>query len=172
MSKVIAVFGSARRHGNTGKFIDWIAQELDINVVDLSTKNISSYDYDHKNIEDDFIPLVRQLLKYKKIIFATPVYWYGPSVPMKTFIDRTSDFLDVPSLKDIGRELRQKTAYVVCTSISDDADSSFINAFKDTFEYLGITYGGYVHANCHDGYQQNHYRSDVEDFIRLINDEL
>ncbi len=168
MSNVIAVFASARRNGNTGKFIDWIAGELGMEVVDISEKNITPYDYDHKNIGDDFLPVIHKLLEYEKIIFVTPVYWYSPSAQMKTFIDRTSDFLDLDELKDIGRRLRGKTAYIVCTSISADADSSFLGSLKDTFRYLGMQYGGYVHANCESGYVQDNYRQDVESFLRTV----
>lgn len=168
MSKAIAVFASARRNGNTGKLIDWIAEELGIEVIDLAENDISPYDYEHKNINDDFLPLIKELLNYDKIILATPVYWYGPSAQMKVFIDRTSDFLDIEELKDIGRQLRNKTAYIVCTSISDDADSSFLNALKDTFGYLRMSYGGYIHANCENGYVQDNYQEDFEKFINLI----
>ncbi|EGG92793.1 hypothetical protein IMCC1989_26 [gamma proteobacterium IMCC1989] len=87
---------------------------------------------------------------------------------MKIFIDRTSDFLDLEELKDIGRRLRKKMAYIVCTSISSDADSSFINSLKDTFEYLGMKYGGYVHANCENGYIQENYRQDVNSFLSSV----
>jgi len=168
LSDTIAVFASARRNGNTGKFIDWIAEELGIEVVDLAGKNISPYDYDHRNIDDDFLPLMRQLLEYEKIIFVTPVYWYGPSAQMKVFIDRTSDFLDLDELKDMGRRLRGKNAYIVCTSISDDADDSFLGSFKDTFGYLGMQYGGYVHANCENGYLRDNYRQDVDKFLCAV----
>lgn len=164
----IAVFASARRNGNTGKFVDWIANDLGMPIIDLSGKKITPYDYDHKNINDDFIPVVNQLLSYEKIVFATPVYWYGPSAQMKTFIDRTSDFLDVNELKGMGRQLRSKTAYIVCTSISDDADGAFIDSLKNTFEYLGMRYGGYVHANCEDGYNPADYRDDVNKFVRSV----
>jgi len=68
MKDTIAIFASARRNGNTGKFIDWIAKELDIDNIDLSEKNITAYDYEHKNIDDDFIPLMNNLLEYKKNI--------------------------------------------------------------------------------------------------------
>lgn len=170
LSDTIAIFASARRYGNTGKLMDWIASDLAIDVIDLSEKEISPYDYDHKNINDDFLPVMSRILEYEKIIFATPVYWYGPSAQMKIFIDRTSDFLDLDELKDIGRQLRNKTAYIVCTSISDDADSSFLNSLKDTFEYLGMRYGGYVHANCNDGYVHENYRQDVEKFVLSVSE--
>ena len=168
MNDTIAIFASARRNGNTGKFIDWIGSELNIDIINLSDKNISPFDYEHKNLDDDFMPLMNRLLNYKKIIFVTPVYWYAASAQMKIFIDRTSDFLDLEELKDIGRRLREKTAYVVCTSISSEADRSFINSFKDTFEYLGINYGGHIHANCENGYSPKEYREDVDKFVLLV----
>lgn len=168
MNDIVAIFGSARRDGNTGKLMDWIGGKLDIDIIDLGGKNISPYDYEHKNINDDFIPLMNQLLDYPKIIFASPVYWYAASAQMKVFIDRTSDFLDVEDLKHIGRRLRGKTGYVVCTSISREADSSFINSFRDTFAYLGMKYGGHVHANCIDGYLPDQYAEEVERFVQNV----
>lgn len=172
MSNTIAIFASARRNGNTGTFIDWIAGELNIDVIDLSDKNITAYDYEHKNIDDDFIPLVNTLLEYKNIIFVSPVYWYAASAQMKVFIDRTSDFLDITELKDIGRKLRHKNAYLVSTSISRVADCSFINSFKDTVEYLGMNYRGDVHANCENGYHPNDYKEDVDKFIKLVKSSI
>lgn len=168
MNDTIAIFASARRDGNTGKFIDWISNELDIDVIDLSEKNISPYDYDHKNIDDDFIPLMNDLLAYRNIIFVTPVYWYAASAQMKVFIDRTSDFLDLEEFQDMGRRLRGKFGYVVCTSVSKQADPTFLNAFRGTFEYLGMNYGGHVHANCENGYNPDEYTVDVNEFVKLV----
>ena len=121
-------------------------------VVDLAQKNISAYDYEHRNRGDDFEPLMKRVLTFDQIVFATPVYWYAVSPAMKTFLDRISDFLDLPDLLDDGRRLRGKRAYVVCTSIYDEAPASFMGAFRDTFEYLGMRFGGVAHANCRDGY--------------------
>jgi|TARA_B110000908_G_C9990521_1_gene329577 multimeric flavodoxin WrbA len=168
VKETIAIFASARRGGNTGKLIDWIAGELDIDIIDLGEKNISPFDYEHKNINDDFLPLLDELLTYKNIIFVTPIYWYASSAQMKIFIDRTSDLLDVEELKSTGRRLRNKTAYVVCTSISPEADSSFLNSFKDTFEYLSINYGGHIHADCENGYEPHKYKDGVERFIQSV----
>ena len=168
MTDTIAIFASARRNGNTGMFIDWIGSELDINIIDLSERQISPYDYEHKNIKDDFIPLMNDLLEFKKLIFVTPVYWYAASAQMKVFIDRTSDFLDLEEFQDMGRRLRGKIGYVVCTSISSQADPTFLNAFKGTFEYLGMNYGGHVHANCENGYHPDGYIKDVNKFVELV----
>lgn len=150
--RAIALFSSSRRHGHTGQLIDHIAGELDIEVIDLASLNMSSYDYEHRNRNDDFEPLMRRLLEFDQLIFASPVYWYSVNSAMKLFLDRLSDYLELPDLLDEGRRLRGKQAYIVCTSICEEPPASFINTFADTFEYLGMHYGGVAHANCENGY--------------------
>jgi len=112
MLSTIALFSSSRRHGNTGQLIDRIALDLDIEVVNLDALRISPYDYEHHNRGDDFEPLMRRLLDHDQIIFATPIYWYAVSATMKIFLDRISDFLELPDLLAQGRRLRGKNAYV------------------------------------------------------------
>jgi len=165
MKKTIAVLGSSRRNGNTGKLIDWIAEELDIEVIDLGLKDISPFDYEHKNIDDDFLPLMNHLLNYDNIIFVSPVYWFAMSAQMKVFVDRLSDFLDIEDLKEQGRMIRGKVGYVVATSVSDELDDSFIDSFTNTFMYLGLGYGGFVHASCKNEFDSDAYQNDVMDFV-------
>ncbi len=148
----IALFSSARRHGNTGQLMDHIATELDIEVVDLAALTMSSYDYEHRNRDDDFEPLMRRLLEFNQLIFASPVYWYSVTATMKMFLDRLTDYLDLPDLLDEGRRMRGKQAFIVCTSICAEPPASFIKTFVDTFEYLGMGYGGVAHVNCEAGY--------------------
>jgi multimeric flavodoxin WrbA len=152
MPDALALFASSRRNGNTGQLMDRIARELDIEVIDLATKKISAYDYEHRNRSDDFEPLMKRVLECDQLILASPVYWYGVSPPMKVFLDRITDFLDLPDLLADGRRLRGKQAWVVCTSIYPQVPPSFLGALVDTFDYLGITYAGIAHADCSEGY--------------------
>jgi multimeric flavodoxin WrbA len=152
MLSTIVLFSSSRRRGNTGQLIDRIALDLKIAVVDLARLRISPYDYEHLNRMDDFEPLIKHVLEHDQIIFATPIYWYSVSPAMKVFFDRISDLLELPDLLSQGRRLRGKNAYVVCTSISDEPSPAFLDAFRDTFGYLGMHFGGIAHVNCQDGY--------------------
>jgi len=152
MLSTIVLFSSSRRSGNTGQLVDRIARELGIQVVDLADQRISQYDYEHRNRKDDFEPLMKSVLAHEQIIFATPIYWYAVSPAMKIFLDRLSDFLELPELLPEGRRLRGKNAYVVCTSSSDDPAPAFSDAFRETFRYLGMHSGGIVHVNCQNGY--------------------
>jgi hypothetical protein len=58
MVNAIALFSSSRRNGNTGMLMDRIATELGIDVIDLGTKRMSAFDYEHRNRDDDFEPLI------------------------------------------------------------------------------------------------------------------
>jgi len=145
--------------------MDRIAQELQIDVIDLGEMNISAFDYEHRNRDDDFEPLIHQVLSFDQMIFASPVYWYSVAPPMKIFIDRLSDLLDVPDLLDTGRRLRNKTGFVVSTSVDDEPDAPFIEAFRATFNYLGMAYGGYINAKCVDDYVTDGHEDEIRAFV-------
>jgi hypothetical protein len=168
MPRPIALFASSRRHGNTGQFMDRVAAQLGIGVTDLGTLSFSPYDYQHRNRGDDFEPLMMRVLEHDAIIFASPVYWYAVSPPMKAFLDRISDFLDLDDLLDHGRRLRGKTGYVLCTSIYEDPPKPFVGSFTDTFDYLGMQFGGIAHVNCRDGYDPTRHDAVALDFASLL----
>jgi multimeric flavodoxin WrbA len=168
MPDAIALFASSRRNGNTGQLMDRIATELGIEVVDLAPLRISAYDYEHRNRDDDFEPLMRRVLECDRLILASPVYWYAVAPAMKVFLDRITDYLDLPDLLDDGRRLRGKLAYIVCTSVCEEAPRSFIGSLTETFEYLGMRYGGIAHANCHEGYDSVKHDVEAVRFAHMV----
>lgn len=172
MPKAIALFSSSRRNGNTGQLIDRIASQGDVDIVDLASLRIAPYDYEHRNRHDDFEPLVERILSHEHIIFATPIYWYAASPAMKVFLDRVSDCLELPDLLGKGRRLRGKHAYLVCTSVCEEPAPAFIQAFRETFEYLGMHYAGEIHLNCCDGYQPSRHDSAAQKFAAHLAQEI
>jgi len=148
--------------------MDRIASVAPIEIIDLAQLQLSPFDYAHENRGDDFEPLIQHVLEFEQIIFASPVYWYAVSPPMKIFVDRLSDLLDVPELLATGRRLREKAAFVICTSIENEASPAFVTAWQETFAYLGMRYGGLLHANCRDGYSPDHYQRDIDTFLRRL----
>ena len=168
MLSTIALFASSRRHGKTGHLMDRIAAELDIEVIDLAGLRLSAFDYEHRNRGDDFEPLMQRVLAHQQIVFASPIYWYAVSPAMKIFLDRISDYLDLPDLLAEGRRLRGKTGYVVCTSICEEPATEFMSAFVETFRYLGMPFGGAVHADCREGYSPAVHDPQAAGFASLV----
>lgn len=139
MNNPIVILGSSRSDGDTRQAVDKIIGKRDIPVVDLNALSISPYDYTHNNKNDDYLPLMRRVIQHDLIILATPVYWYTMSAQMKIFIDRLSDLLSIE--KDLGRELRGKSLFVVA-NYNTSLPEGFEFPFSQTCSYMGMTYLG------------------------------
>ena len=122
------------------KLLKAIVDKHDVKIVNLKDLNISFYDYNHQNNKDDFLPLIQTIVQYKKIVFASPVYWYSFSAQMKTFIDRFSDLLTIE--KDLGRLLKGKSAYLISSGSDLHYPQCFEDQFRLTCEYLDLLYSG------------------------------
>lgn len=142
--KVLIIQGSARSNGNTAYVTSQLKLSSSADIIDLKFYNYSGYDYDHQNVDDDFLSLMKRVVEYDIIIFATPVYWYSMSGLMKNFFDRITDCLKID--KDTGRKLRGKAmATVSCGSDSTETEGFFI-PFRNSAAYLGMNYLGDVHV--------------------------
>lgn len=142
--KRIIIQGSSRIDGNTSEIVELLRVQLECKRVDLKSYEIMHYDYKHQNQEDDFLELMREIVKYDIIIFATPVYWYAMSGLMKAFFDRITDCLKVE--KELGRKLRGKHMGVIsCGSEKEEVEGFFI-PFENSAGYLGMNYLGHLHT--------------------------
>lgn len=144
--KSVIIVGSSRK-GNTLTLAQKISERNNFELVNLSDYNFSYYDYENKNSNDDFLPLMKDIIsKYDTLIFATPVYWYSMSGIMKVFFDRFSDLIRIE--KEWGRKLRGKNMFVVSNSHDDELDYDFYIPFKKSANYLGMNYLGNKHFNA------------------------
>lgn len=161
--KVIIILGSSRSQGDTRMLIDRVREEIDTDFIDLNDLKISYYDYDHKNQDDDFLPTMKRVVEYDKIVLASPVYWYSMSAVMKAFVDRFSDLLQIQ--KDLGRQLRGKKLYTISSNSDSTIYDSFLKTFELTAEYLGMDYDGYLYGWIEDGKIPNSLIPSIESFI-------
>jgi putative NADPH-quinone reductase len=144
-SRGIIIQGSSRVDGNTSRVVSYLADMVQFDVVDLKTKQIGYFDYNHQNSNDDFLPLLRDIVsQYDVMVFATPVYWYTMSAEMKTFFDRISDALKIE--KNTGRKLRGKYMAALSCGSDEDLNPGFFEPFELSAEYLGMHYLGHVHT--------------------------
>ena len=162
----VIVLGSARSGGNTHQLADAFAQTLNSDLIDLNALNFSGFDYTFANRNDDFLPLIRRILRYDRIVLASPVYWYAPSAPMKKFIDRLSDLLK--SEKALGRTLRSKKAVLLATGSDELPAGCFEEAFRRTFEYLGMHYEGMLYAQCDNDFELAAHNTRIAHFFGAL----
>ena len=69
MKKTAIVLGTSRSNGNTAKLAKKIEKNIDAKLFDLSEYNISAFDYEFKNKDDDYKSLVEEVLTYDNISF-------------------------------------------------------------------------------------------------------
>lgn len=165
--KGVIIQGSSRSNGNTNKIVSFVKEKTEFDIIDLKSKNISRFDYNFKNIDDDFIPLMKGIVdKYDTIIFATPVYWYSMSGIMKTFFDRITDCLKVE--KEIGRKLRGKTMGMISCGSDSELKEGFKMPFVESANYLGMHYLGDIHTWMENEMISEPLKKELNTFIEKI----
>ena len=74
MDKLIIV-GTSRKDADTNIIIKGLIRISGWDMIDLNDYDISYYDYDHENKDDDYLVLIKTIIeKYEVMVFATPVY--------------------------------------------------------------------------------------------------
>lgn len=170
--KTVIIQGSSRKYGNTNKVVNYLQEALDCDFIDLKNYVISNYDYEGRNQNDDFLPLIREVVEYDLVIFATPIYWYSMSGIMKTFFDRITDCLKLE--KETGRKLRGKSmAMLCCGSVKESIlpiQKPFEMPFKESAIYLGMKYKGSVFTWIENDEIPEEVKANINDFVEKIMD--
>jgi multimeric flavodoxin WrbA len=167
MKKGIVVLGSSNSHGDTFAVSKYICDRVKYPLVDLKTKTIAPFDYEFKNRNDDFLPLIKEIVNnYQIIIFATPVYWYAMSGTMKIFFDRISDCLKTE--KETGRKLRSMEMAVLSCGSDKELKPGFHMPFIETANYLGMKYIADVHCWAADNIIPDEVTQNLNQFIQKI----
>lgn len=166
----IIIQGSSRSEGNTYKIAKIFQKILGAEIVDLKTKNINSYSYQHENNHDDFLPIMRKITNFDTVVFITPVYWYSMSGIMKNFFDRITDCLKTE--KETGRKLRNKNMLAISCGSDDIQTEGFFIPFKNSAEYLGMNYLGDLHTWIESKKPNNEVLGRIENFIEKLNIEM
>lgn len=102
--KVMVLTGSPRKNGNTNTVAGWFAEGAKeagadveiVNVARLKSKNngciaclgCQKSDKFECVVDDQIKPVLARIPKADILVFATPVYFFGPSAQLKLLVDR------------------------------------------------------------------------------------
>ncbi|KAA0542925.1 flavodoxin family protein [Bacillus sp. BGMRC 2118] len=148
---MFVIYGSSRKDGNSEQLADVIISDLNVEKVYLTEKKIlpiidKRHDIEgFHSLKDDYYEVVYQMLPHKKILFVTPLYWYGMSGLMKNFIDRWSESLRDTSM-EFKQEMKDKKMYVLITGGDEPKQKALplVMQFQYIFDYFGASFEGYV----------------------------
>lgn len=171
---ILALIGSPRKGGNTEILVDQILKGSRKNGH-LGEK-LHLYDYEISPcldcrfcktgdyrcaIRDDMLKIYPKMQMADIIVFATPLYWYGPTAKMKLLIDRMRPFI-------ASKKLQGKKAFVVVPSEEGpNACEALLTMFQRSFDYLGMQLGGKILAKAYEKGEIAENRAELEKAYEL-----
>ena len=176
--KITALVGSPRKKSNTDILVDKILEAG--TKKGYTAEKIYLYDHQIKPcidcrackrgelecvIMDDMRKIYDSLDSADVIIFGTPVYFYGPTGPMKTLIDRLRPYIANKKLRG------KKGILVVPSEEGPECTEPLVELYKMSFHYLGVEYLGAVLATAFERAEILEKPGElalVEDVITLI----
>jgi NAD(P)H-dependent FMN reductase len=147
MKKILGIIGSPRKNGNTDVMVSRILEGAhdigaDTETIRLADLQIVECDGCHAcwkgkhpcSKKDDMVALYPKIAQSDAIVFGTPVYWYGPTAIMKSFVDRFVYF-NCPAHR---AQVRHKTA-VIAVPFEDRTYATadlVVGFFEKSLQYL------------------------------------
>ncbi|SMG56809.1 flavodoxin family protein [Paenibacillus aquistagni] len=143
--------GSSRENGNTEQLTAILTKGIQVESVNLRDKKILQIvDGRHAEsgfmpVEDDMASIVDAMLKHDTLVFATPLYWYGMSGHMKTFIDRWSQCLRDEALQ-FKERMQGKKVYVVIVGgpKAKMTGLPLVQQFQHICSFMGMSLEGWI----------------------------
>jgi len=150
--KLTAILGSPRAGGNTDTLAQCVldgatAAGLETETVTLRKLRLHGCSACEKCWErrgrpctwqDDMDEVYDIIAGSDVLLFATPVYWYGPTSTMKAFLDRF-----VPFNRPQGRPLIEGKRAILVTAYEEEGPAAaepMIRMFEMSFDYLGMQF--------------------------------
>ena len=165
--KTIILFSSANKNGNTAKTVDKVHADHQCEVIHIDELDITPYRYDNQYPNDDFYNLLNRISDADNIVFASPVYWYAVTAPMKNLIDRMTELSESPKLKSQHQVFKTKRGFVVSSSGNRRMCPVFRAFFSEFFAYNKISYVATLHACTRSGYRIDD--NEIERFNNALN---
>ena len=166
----IVIFASSRAKGDTWNLAERVFSDIDHEFVDLANLSFSEFDYEHKNCDDDFLPLMEKIATFDDIIIVSPVYWYAICARMKVFFDRWSDLLTIR--KDLGNRLSGKNMFAVASygTRFPPGDAYFLRPLEMTCDYMNMHFRGSLCVLTED--REEKIATDIQKFREQLLSEI
>lgn len=135
--------GSSRPDGDTALVAGRLRDALDAPagaLVDLTALGLRPFDYAQPEKDDGLRDLLARMGRTRHLVFATPVYWYAMSAPMKLFFDRLTDVLLDRASRPLGRALAGSNVWLLATGSDSELPMGFAEPFRRTADYFDMVW--------------------------------
>ncbi len=100
MKKLLAIYGSPRKKGNSETLLDFFLEKVDTSYAAVERLYLREMRFSYCTecggcrktgrctLQDDMQPVYEKLLSYERVVLSLPVFFLGPPALAKAFIDR------------------------------------------------------------------------------------
>ncbi len=100
MRRLLAIYGSPRKTGNSERLLDFFLEKIDITIWEVERLYLREMNFSYCTecggcektgrciLQDDMQPVYEKLLSYERVVLSLPVFFLGPPSLAKAFIDR------------------------------------------------------------------------------------
>ncbi|MCW8801893.1 MAG: flavodoxin family protein [Candidatus Bathyarchaeota archaeon] len=155
--KVLALISSPRQGGNTDLLVDKLFEGAKTKGYTTDKRYLYNYNIslctdcreckkgDYVCCINDEMQIFYDLMESADVIvFATPLYWYGPSAKMKMLIDRMRPFVE-------NKKLEGKLVVIVSASAEGPvACEPMLEMFERMFTYIKVQLAGTVFGKAYN----------------------
>ncbi|WP_347553052.1 flavodoxin family protein (plasmid) [Pseudalkalibacillus hwajinpoensis] len=171
---IAVLYGSSRINGNTEVLTEHVVKDLHVKKIFLKDYQINDIiDQRHEengfdSVDDDYDQLIDAVLESDVLIFATPIYWYGMSGIMKSFIDRWSQTVRDKRYPEFKSKMAKKAAYVIAVGGDEPKTKGLplIQQFSYICHFIGLDFQGYILG---EGVKPNDILKDEEALMKALN---
>jgi len=172
--KILALMGSPRKEGNTDILVDTVLEGAksarhhgeklylyDVNLLPcIDCRNCKNGDRVCTR-DDDMRDIYPKIEGADVILFGTPLYWYGPSGPMKLLMDRLLPYSETETLKG------KRAVLVIPSAEGADACGPVVTMFRLSLDYLGVDIADVLLPTAYEKGEVKENRMEMEKAFRI-----
>ncbi len=152
---IVVLYGGTRDGGNTELLTETVIGDLSVDKIflkDYQMNHIVDQRHEEKGfdqVEDDYDQIVSKVMDADVLIFATPIYWYGMSSLMKTFVDRWSQTARDNNFPNFKASMMNKPVYLIAVGGDEPRIKGLplVQQFKYICEFMNFTFVDYILGN-------------------------
>ena len=155
--KIMILCGSPRKKGNTNTLVGWVAGGATEAGADVEVVDAASLDYKANGctacmgcqksekfecvIDDEASAVLRRIGEADVVVFATPVYFFGPTAQLKLLLDRMFSLIKIDPAGGPVRHANSDPTYALVATAGGDMDDG-LGIVAQTFDTLAAFTGG------------------------------
>ena len=155
--KIMILCGSPRAKGNTNTLAGWVAGGAAEAGADVEIVDAANLDYKANGcracmgcqksekfecvIDDEAAVVLRRIGEADVVVFATPVYFFGPTAQLKLLMDRMFSLVKIDPADGSVRHAKDDLAYALVATAGGGMNDG-LSLVEQTFDTLAAFTGG------------------------------